>query len=75
MTREQIIKLMAGRLDSEVNKVRYEEDWEPERIAEELYDIVFESYAHCSSHESFDPSCAWCASAEQNARKATRPRN
>jgi hypothetical protein len=71
MDRSVVVKKMAAHLDNEVNKVRYEEDWEPERIADERHAIVFEGYAHCTAHDSFDPACVWCASAEHNMKAAT----
>jgi len=66
MDRNEIVKKMAAHIDNEVMNVRYAEDWEPERIAEEVYDIVFEGYKSCSTHNKHEPSCVWCASAEHN---------
>lgn len=43
MNRQQIIEKMAAHLDREVRLTPHEDDWEPERIAEELLDIVAEA--------------------------------
>jgi len=38
--RQQIIEKMAAHLDAQVRAARHEDEWEPERIADELLDIV-----------------------------------